>query len=77
MQEQLDALKKEVQELKQALENVDPIYQRLEDVPDWAKNAVQRRIDSGSIQGTGDGLYRLSYSLLQFIVMQDRAEPAA
>ena len=73
MQEQIDALKKELQGLQEAVSNVDPIYQRIEDVPDWAQDAVRRRVNDGIIQGTGDGLYRLSYSLLQFIVMEDRA----
>lgn len=51
----------------------DIVYDRMEDVPAWGKAAVERRIESGVLQGTGSGL-GISQELLRVWVIQDREE---
>lgn len=49
------------------------VYNTLDEVPDWGRKAVERRISNGTLQGTGSGL-GLSQDLLRVWVIQDREE---
>ena len=49
----------------------DQKFDTLDEVPEWAKDAVQRRMDLGILNGTGKGL-GLSFDLLRQFVLQDR-----
>lgn len=51
----------------------DKIFDTIDEVPEWAQAAVQRRIDLGILEGTGSGL-GLSYDLLRQFVVADREE---
>lgn len=44
----------------------------VDDVPDWARPTVEKLIERGILQGTGDGL-DLSRDMLRILVMLDRA----
>jgi hypothetical protein len=46
-------------------------YKTLEDVPAWGKATVKKLVDSGALQGTGDGL-NISNDLLRTLVILDR-----
>ncbi|MDR0889124.1 MAG: peptidoglycan recognition protein family protein [Oscillospiraceae bacterium] len=46
-------------------------YKTLEDVPEWGKETVKKLVDSGALQGTGDGL-NISNDLLRTLVILDR-----
>lgn len=47
------------------------VYNSVDEVPDWGRTAVEKRIERGVIQGTGKGL-GLSQDLLRVWVVQDR-----
>ena len=47
------------------------VYNSLDEIPDWGKDAVQNRISNGTLQGTGKGL-GISADLLRVWVIQDR-----
>lgn len=49
------------------------VYNAVDEVPDWGREAVERRIREGVLQGTGTGL-GLSQDLLRVWVIQDREE---
>lgn len=64
--------------LDQKLASVKPaVYQTIDQVPDYAKTAVQKLIDAGALAGTGGTTngkanINLSYDLTRTIVMLDR-----
>ena len=47
------------------------IYPNLDDVPDWARPAVEKLVTGGIIQGDGNAL-NLSYDLCRILVILDR-----
>ena len=49
----------------------DKVFDTIDDVPEWAKDAVQRRMDLGILNGTGKGL-GLSFDMLRQFVLMDR-----
>ena len=49
------------------------VYNSLDEIPDWGKEAVENRISNGTLQGTGKGL-GISHDLLRVWVIQDREE---
>lgn len=49
----------------------DKVYDDIDQVPEWAQDAVQRRMELGILNGTGKGL-GLSFDLLRQFVLQDR-----
>lgn len=49
------------------------VYNSIDEIPDWGKESVERRIREGVLQGTGSGL-GLSQDLLRVWVIQDREE---
>ena len=49
------------------------VYNSIDEVPDWGREAIERRIREGVLQGTGSGL-GLSQDLLRVWVIQDREE---
>lgn len=55
----------------------DPVYKTVDDVPSWARAAVQRRIDSGKLKGVqvledGTRILNIRQSMLRMMVMMDR-----
>ena len=49
----------------------DKVYDTIDEVPEWAQDAVQRRMELGILNGTGKGL-GLSFDLLRQFVLTDR-----
>lgn len=49
-----------------------PVWDKLEDVPDWGKPTVKKLMDRGFLQGGGDGL-ALTHDMLSVYVAHDRA----
>ena len=47
------------------------VYNSLAEVPQWGKAAVERRLENGTLEGTGDGL-AISPDLLRAWVILDR-----
>lgn len=64
--------------LDEKLASVKPkVFKTIDDVPDYAKSAVQKLIDAGALSGTGgttDGKknINISYDLMRIIVILDR-----
>lgn len=57
----------------------EEIYDTVEDVPeDWylAREAVQAAVDSGALQGTGDGKLGMTESFLRYIITDYRGRKA-
>ena len=50
----------------------EKVYYKLDEVPEWGKSTVKKLLDKGILKGTDKGL-DLSYTLLRFLVMNDRA----
>ena len=48
------------------------MYQTMEEVPLWAKSAVQKLVDSGALQGEENGELNLSMDLTRTLVILDR-----
>lgn len=48
------------------------VYQKLENVPEWAKETVQKVVDKGALQGDQDGNLNLSGDLTRTLVILDR-----
>lgn len=48
------------------------MYQKFENVPDWAKESVKKAMDKGALQGDGDGNLNLSGDLTRTLVILDR-----
>lgn len=53
------------------MKNKDVVYNTVEEVPEWGRAAVQRLIDEGKLNGTGDTL-ALDATLLRAIVLFDK-----
>lgn len=72
-------LKKELMEQIEAVrtgllfELTPPVYDSLNSVPDWAKEAVRKRVEEGVLEGSGQGL-GLTVDLMRTWVVQDREE---
>ena len=49
------------------------VYNSLDEIPDWGKKAVEKRISNKTLQGTGSGL-GISGDLLRVWVIQDREQ---
>ena len=49
----------------------DKVYDTIDEIPEWAQDAVQRRMELGILNGTGMGL-GLSFDLLRQFVLADR-----
>ena len=48
------------------------VYQKLENVPDWAKATVQKVVDKGALKGDESGNLNLSGDLTRTLVILDR-----
>lgn len=48
------------------------VYKTMEDVPDWAKDSVQKLVDRGALTGDGAGALNLSGDLVRTLVILDR-----
>ena len=49
-----------------------PIYNTLNDIPDWGRPTVAKLVNKGLIQGDGNGL-NISDTMLRIVVLNDRA----
>lgn len=47
-------------------------YNTIDEIPDWARDAVRKLIDAGALAGEGDGKLNLSYEMLRGIVIGTR-----
>jgi len=50
----------------------EPIYNTLEEVPDYAKPTIQKLISRGYLKGDGQGNYALSQDMIRIFVIHDR-----
>lgn len=48
------------------------LYKKLENVPDWAKETVQKVVDAGALKGDENGNLNLSSDLTRMLVILDR-----
>lgn len=62
-------LKQEIDSIFKEISNIKPkIYNTIEDVPEWAKEAVTYYLNNNLLQGTDKGL-NISYDLLRLLVI--------
>ena len=72
LQQQIDGIFKEIQGIKQALQDNKPkVYNTLDDIPDWGKPTINKLIAKGILNGTDKGL-NISYDTLRVLVITDR-----
>ena len=55
----------------------NPRYATVDDVPDWAREDVQRMVDTGALAGEGGGKINLSRDMLRTLVITQRMIDAA
>lgn len=72
---QMAAMKKEILDAVEKMIPRPVIYNTVEEVPEWGRESVQKRVDSGVLLGTGDGL-GLTNDMVRFWVVADREEQA-
>lgn len=58
----------------QPVEPVQPIYRRLEDVPEWGRAAVAKLVDRGWLKGVGEDDLALSDDLARVLTVLDRGQ---
>ena len=58
--------------VKAVLAELPPVYDSLDQVPEWGRETVRRLTDRGLLQGTGKGL-ALSQDLLRMLVIWERS----
>lgn len=47
-------------------------YNKIDDIPDWAKAAIQKLIKQGALKGDENGALGLSQDMLRILVILDR-----
>lgn len=47
----------------------DPVYETIDDVPNWARPRIKELIDKGVLAGEGNGVLNLRYSTLRSIII--------
>ena len=55
------------------MKNGEKIYNKLDDIPEWALSSIQKAITTGVLKGTGDGL-GLTLTEIKMIVWLDRCK---
>ena len=54
-------------------EEMEKVYNWTVEVPEWARQTVQKLLDKGYLKGNDKGELELTYSMLKMIVINDRA----
>ena len=49
------------------------IYNKIDDVPEYARPTIQKLLDTGSLKGDEKGLLKLSEEMLRIFVILDRS----
>lgn len=70
-----EVTEKDVRKIVEAAlaEHKQPVWNTLEEVPDWGRPTVKKLLDSGALVGTEAGL-GITYDLLRMLVINDRLE---
>lgn len=55
------------------MKNGERIYNKMDEIPSWAKDSVQKAITTGILKGTGEGL-GLTLTEIKMLVWMDRAK---
>lgn len=58
-------------EINKSEESADMVYNKIDEVPDFARATIQKLCDKGSLKGDGSGL-KLTYDMLRILVILDR-----
>ena len=69
--EAINNIKQIISRINKFIEINDIIYNKIEEVPDWAKSNIEDLIDRGYLKGDGTGL-NLNNDLLKILVIIDR-----
>lgn len=70
---ELNKLKAEVETLKnEVMKTREKVFENIEDVPEWGREAVKKLIDAGYLKGTDGGL-KIDETMLRMIVINYRA----
>ena len=67
-QERVELMKTVTQKISEAK---GPVYNTIDEVPEWGRGTVRKLVNSGKLRGTDKGL-ALSYDLLRVLVVMDR-----
>lgn len=55
------------------MKNGEKIYNKIEEIPTWAQDAIKKAITAGVLKGTGEGL-GLTLTEIKMIVWLDRCK---
>lgn len=72
LKQAVDALRKEVADLKKMIIDRDVVYSTLEDTPEWYAEAISKGMKNGAIMGTGNGEINVSEDLARTLTILDR-----
>ncbi len=71
---EMDELKKELEKVREELKKATKVvYPKLEDVPIWAKETVEKLVEKGYLKGDEHGELNLDDTLVRVLVINDRA----
>lgn len=73
----IDSVAKKLEEkIRQATEEKEVLYHRMEDIPAWGKETAEELIESGALKGDEAGDLKLSEAMLRVLVIWARKEKA-
>ena len=76
--ETVAAAKAEImEEVNARLPGPKPVYDALEDIPDWGRSAVERRVRAGILKGDENGRLGLTQEMIRMWVIDDREDGLA
>lgn len=55
------------------MKNGEKVYNKVEEMPEWARNSISKAIATGVLRGTGEGL-GLTITEIKMIVWLDRCK---
>lgn len=62
---------KQAQEIS-ALKAQNPVYNKLEDIPEWGRKSVEKAISRGYVKGSSESNLNLPETMVREIVILDR-----
>ncbi len=70
---ELETVKSELSLIGLELGNITTIYNKADDIPDWARPTIEKLIGKGYIKGDEDGNLGLDMNMVRLLVINDRA----
>lgn len=70
MNEKIIALENEIKELKKLISGT--VYNKIDDIPSWAKPTIEKLIKKGILNGDGNGNLNIPHDMMRTLIILDR-----